>query len=74
MHDYVILLLYICPYTELAELQTFIDVAYTSANIADDELNIQKLNALRFVGNSVANFIPLFKSQAGMQSHGWRLM
>ena len=48
-------------------MQTFVDVAYTSGNIADDDLNMQKLNALRYVGNSVANFIPVLKNS--YQSH-----
>ena len=39
-------------------------MAYTSGTIADDGLNIQKLNALRYVGNSVANFIPVLKKNS----------
>ena len=59
-------------YLDLPDLQTFIDVAYTSGTIADDDLNIKKLNALRYVGNSVANFIPVLKnnSQSTQQSLG----
>ena len=49
-------------YLDLPDLQTFVDVAYTSGTIADDDLNMQKLNALRYVGNSVANFIPVLKN------------
>ena len=62
----------IFSYLDLPDLQTFIDVAYTSGTIADDDLNIKKLNALRYVGNSVANFIPVLKnnSQSIQQSLG----
>lgn len=54
-------------YLDLPDLQTFVDVAYTSGTIADDDLNMQKLNALRYVGNAVANFIPVLKNS--YQSH-----
>lgn len=33
-------------------------MAYTTTH-ADDDLNIQKLNALRIVGNAVADFLPI---------------
>ena len=39
-------------------MQTFVDVAYTTAT-GEDELNILKLNSLRFIGNALANFIPV---------------
>ena len=50
MHNYVLL--------DIDELQVFVNVAYTTAH-ADDDLNIQKLNALRIVGNAVADFLPI---------------
>lgn len=47
-------------YLDLNELQTFVDVAYTTAT-GDDELNILKLNSLRFIGNALANFTFVLK-------------
>ena len=50
MHNYVLL--------DNDGLQAFVNVAYATAH-ADDDLNIQKLNALRIVGNAVADFLPI---------------
>jgi hypothetical protein len=53
-------------FNDLKELQTFVDVAFTTAAIADDELNIHKLNSLRFIGNGISNFIPILRGNTSL--------